>query len=283
MQCIKANTDQKGFTLVEMLIIAPFVLLVIGVLVVFLVVQTSDTLRQAQRNTMAYEVQNALNSIESDTTYATSFNTVLAASELTSISGVVPQGPGAEFDPNFFASAELTHSADEAIIIKAPATTASPLSATRTLVYLDKPDATCSSDTINNNDVAQVLYVYFVKNNILWRRTIMVKTSASACSGYSIWQKSSCPEAYVTSTYSSVCKVSDEKLTENISKVSVQYYQHANSTTALTTSGGYYTWKATSPPQSISVSITTSSSGDVEPITFTSSLRVSSVNIRTSW
>ena len=55
-----------GFTLVEMLIIAPIVILVIGVFVSAIVNMTGEVLSVRGANALTYNVQNALNTIDAD-------------------------------------------------------------------------------------------------------------------------------------------------------------------------------------------------------------------------
>ena len=57
---------KKGFTLVEMLIIAPIVVLVIGIFVSAIVSMTGDVLSVRSVNNMTYNIQNALDTVSAD-------------------------------------------------------------------------------------------------------------------------------------------------------------------------------------------------------------------------
>lgn len=285
MRCTQTKSTQKGFTLIEMLVIAPIVVLLISALVVFLVNLTGETLRITARNTMAYEVDNALASIEADATKAISFQSSLQNSAFgvsaSNFPLYTPQGYN-DLTTGWTTGPDLTQNG-KALIIKAPATSTNPLSTTRSLVYLAQPDATCDSATITANDVYSVAHVYFVKNQVLYRRTILGNTRAGICNGASTWQRPSCSQANVAS-YPSVCKAADEELVHNVSQMSISYYTSTTGTSPITA----YTWSnsdatASQRPVSIQVSITTkqnTGTASTNLPSFTGSLRVSSINIR---
>ena len=60
------TASQPGFTLVEMLVVAPIVILVVGGIVALLIALVGDVLIARERNSMAYNTQDALNLIEQD-------------------------------------------------------------------------------------------------------------------------------------------------------------------------------------------------------------------------
>lgn len=270
MQCLQINKRSQGFTLVEMLVVAPFIILLIGVVIVFVVNLTGDGLKTREKNSQAFDVQNALNSIEDDATFATAFlsQTVEGANAAYTIS--TPQGS------NDDASGYAT-SANGPLLIAAPATTTNPFDSARQLVYLNEPDATCNSSTLVTNTPYSVLYVYFVRDGTLWRRSIMgALGSYSLCNGPS-WQQASCSPADVASgSYSTLCKAEDSELVNDISSFSVQYFTSASSSTPLSS----YNWSTANSPIAIKVTINTSKQVAGSAVTFTGSLRVASTNIR---
>src|SRR3954469_24566042 len=68
-----SKSRSRGFTLIEVLIIAPIVVLVIGGFVALIMAMVGDVLLTRDQNVMAYETQDALDRIEQDTRIGTQF------------------------------------------------------------------------------------------------------------------------------------------------------------------------------------------------------------------
>ncbi len=274
MQSI-ATSRERGFTLIEMLIIAPLVILLIGSFVVFIVSLTGGGLRSRDQNVMAYDVQNALNTIEDDATFATAFVSQTATTQFTEGFASYQYFPIATPQGSNDDATNYTTSANGPLLIAAAATTTTPLSTSKQLVYLNTPDSSCSAGTLVTNNPYEVLYVYFVRDGSLWRRVIMGNTSVySLCNGPA-WQKASCSTDDISS-YPSVCGAEDSKLLENISTFSVSYYNSASGTSPVSA----YTWAKDDSPKAINVTITASKTIAGQSVSFSGSLRVASVNIR---
>lgn len=196
-----------GFTLIELLVIAPIAILVITGFVAVMINLVGDVLITQQRNTAAYETQDGLDQLEQDIRLST---TILdTTGSLTS-----PYGSNSGTGP-FTASSTLDGSSDgPALILSTYATTANPLSSSRTLVYTNQPTGSCASPYTSNTPLAYTI-VYFVKNGSLWRRTI-VPTGTTLCNGPA-WQKSSCQPGQT-------CPTLDRQVVSNVSSVNVTYY-----------------------------------------------------------
>lgn len=69
----RTRAFSNGFTLVELLVVAPIVLLVIAGLVVAMVSMVGDSLAANGRASVAYNMQDALDRIEQDARIATNF------------------------------------------------------------------------------------------------------------------------------------------------------------------------------------------------------------------
>lgn len=67
------NTQQSGFTLVEILVIAPVVILVLAGMVGAIVLSTGSAMRSSARSQLQYEVLSALDRIEADVKLSKSF------------------------------------------------------------------------------------------------------------------------------------------------------------------------------------------------------------------
>src|SRR6185437_11905407 len=88
------NKEQKGFTIVELLVIAPIVILTIGAFVTVIVNMTGDVLAARTSTLLAYNVQNALNKINADVNLSSTFlaQTNLTEGVTTTIPLSAPQG-----------------------------------------------------------------------------------------------------------------------------------------------------------------------------------------------
>jgi len=215
-----------AFTIVEILIIAPIVILVIGIFVSAIVSMTGEVLVTRASNALAYKTQDALNLIQQDVKLS---NAYLATN---SVSLVSPQGY--DNGTENFKNASATNGA--MLILDTYATTSNPLTSTRDLVYLaDEPNA-CNSAQVNQNTPLMINIVYFVKDNTLWRRIVMPSDYATiGCVNGSAgvpWQQPSCAPA-VSDVF---CKTQDMRLVDGISSdgFSISYYPSSSSINADT-------------------------------------------------
>jgi hypothetical protein len=218
---------QQGFTLIEMLVIAPIVVLAIGAFLTVIISMTGEVLSSRGANTLAYNVQDALNRIDQDVKLSTTF---LATNNITLTAG---EAQGYNNDATNFTN--VGGSSGTSLILNSLATNDNPTSLTSGLVYqTDKPNA-CASDRVQDNTPMSINIVYFVKDNTLWRRTIMPSNYAVGTSVYcsTPWQQPSCAPGY-TAVF---CKTNDIKLVEGVGSTgfSVQYYTSASSTSANAT------------------------------------------------
>ncbi len=213
---------KAGFTIVEMLVIAPIVILTIGAFITVIVSMTGEVLSTRSSNVLAYDIQNALNRIEEDIRASTTY---LAANSITPL--VSPQG----YDNAIADFANVDDSVTpkgNMLILKTFVTTGNPLSPTSGPVYLANQPNACGS-TQNQNTPMMMNIVYFVKNNALWRRSIMPADYLTAgCS--TPWQQPSC----TTVPASGFCKAQDVKLIDGIdaSNFTVEYFDKASDTVA---------------------------------------------------
>lgn len=203
---------KSGFTLVEMMVIAPIVILLIGTFIFAIVQLTGDSLADRGKSMLLNSIQSSLKEMEDDTRSSAAFLST------NNVPLVTPQG----YD-NGIQNFTNTSATNDALILNAFATTESPASPTRGLVYLANMPNACGSANINQNQVMTSNIVYFVKNNTLWRRTLLVNNYASKdCSGTTIWQRPSCAPG-ITGT---MCETQDEKLVTGIPNggFTVNYY-----------------------------------------------------------
>lgn len=216
----KVSTLAKsGFTIVELLVIAPVVLLTIGAFITVIVNMTGDVLASRASNLLAYNIQDALNRIEDDVKLSATF---LAENSIDLTS---PQG----YDDGTAIFENVDTTTGNMLVLNTLATTANPLSTTSGLVYLTNLPNACTSTQVNQNTPMTFNVVYFVKNSTLWRRTIMPANYLTAgC--VAPWQQPSC----APTVSGAFCKTQDIKLVENVttSDFVVQYFDTADATIA---------------------------------------------------
>lgn len=223
---------KDGFTIVEMLVIAPIVILTIGAFITVIVNMTGEVLATRSANVLAYDIQDALARIEEDVKLSTTFLAQTNISPLTS-----PQGIGNDSTP--FQNVDTTNG--DALVLNTLATTGNPLLNTSSLIYLiNKPNA-CSSTLLTQNNPMATNIVYFVKTDngvsSLWRR--MISTADYTTAGCSApWQQPSCNPTYMTTNpgSSTFCKTQDIKLVDyvNPSDFSIEYFSTPDATLANT-------------------------------------------------
>lgn len=233
------HSSQKGFTLIEMIIIAPIVILTIGAFISVIVNMTGDVLAARGSNVLSYDIQDTLNRIEQDVKLSTGF---LATNNISFDSVNNPQG----FDgttSNFYnvntVDSDPSTSDGNILILNELATTANPLTLGNGLIYLNNTPNSCSTNAaqVNQNTPMTMNVIYFIKSGSLWRRTAMpvdYLTSGATTAGCSKvpWQQPSCSPGY-SSTF---CKTEDIKLVDvsSINDFTIQYFNGASTNTANT-------------------------------------------------
>lgn len=217
-----------GFTLVEVLLIAPMAMLVLATFVYLLSTLVGDVLIQRERNMMTYSLQDAADKIENDIKLAVKF----------------PSATGTLVSPQGVNGGTGAFTSDTALILSTLGTTKRPPDPSRDLSFsqVKDPDL-CGTNLQYRNEIIKVTVVYFLNGGKLWRRTI-VPTSPLPCPGLEPWQQNSCP---VNST-GSICKVSDILVATDISAMTLGYRNTANSAESYSASDAttYATVKLTS-------------------------------------
>lgn len=221
---------QEGFTLIEMMVIAPIVILAIGAFLTVIISMTGEVIASRSANAMTYNIQDALNRIEQDVQLSATFlatnNVTLTASE----------AQGYNDDATNFTNVGGT--SGTSLILNMVATTQNPLSSTSEFIFLkDQPNA--CGDPYDNIPLTYNI-VYFVKDNALWRRVIMpsqyANTTSYACA--SAWQRPSCSPNYMAAQSGTVfCKTSDSKLVEGVASdgFTLEYFTGSNGSSPSTT------------------------------------------------
>lgn len=214
------RSKSAGFTLVEILVIAPIVILVIGAFVGVTLAMTGEVLTTRANDTLLYTVQDSLDRMATDIQGSNNF---LSTNNVTLTS---PQG--SDNGTASFVNVGGTNGPE--LILDSTATTANPNLLTSQPVYMQNSPNACASSAIQQNATLHYNIVYFVSNNTLYRRIISNSNFLSA--GCSVpWQRPTC----ATGTSGTLCKTNDEVLINNVSSISLQigYYASPNDSTAI--------------------------------------------------
>lgn len=262
---------QSGFTLIEVLIITPMVLLIIASFVVVIVNLTGDALSNREQLVQARDTQAALDRIEQDIRLSTRF---LAQNRVTLSS---PQG----YDDNTSAFTNVGSNGN-ALILQSFTTDANPIDSTRNLVFLTNSPNACGSVLESSNAPYYVNIVYFVKNNSLYRRVLATDNPVPApCT--TPWQQTTCSAGL---TNGGTCKSEDTLLASGVSNIAIDYYTGANSTTPIADASSTSLSVAQrdavlATTASVRVSLTITKTAAGRDITYTGATRVARLNSST--
>jgi hypothetical protein len=219
---MRFSSTSRGFTLVEVLIIAPIVILAVSGFVALMISMTADVLLTRDQNNMTYETQDALDLIEQDTRLSTQF--LVTTKALPS-----PQGS----NDNFTGTAAFTN-ANSTLIMGALATDKNPADPERQMVvYAGQPNPCGTLQAYNRPFLSKV--VYFLKDGSLWRRVVLPDYNTSSTLNDSTvcsapWQRNTCSPGYGGSTR---CQTNDSEIMQNVDTFDIKYYDSPKSTTPL--------------------------------------------------
>lgn len=236
------RNNSSGFTIVELLVVAPIVILVIGGFIGAIIAMTGNVLVTRSANQLVYNIQDALDRIESDVRISGGF--------LTTITGFSYDNPS--------------------LILNSYATTNNPASSALNIVYRSLSADSCSSPT----DPLMLNTVYFVSDNKLWRRIVVpddfsagifCDATTNSVTSTSVWQKPSCATA--------ACISKDMLLVDGATSliIDIKYYSPSEPNNFLTTP---------QPDANSGVVVTITADGSAAGRTFTESgtIRATSPN-----
>ncbi len=175
MQRMSTN-KQQGFTLIEVAVVAPIMILVAISIIAILIILVSSTVQPNARSLIMQQEEKALDVIESD------INNSYAYISSTSSYGFLSTLPA-----NFADSASSDYSSPPSgttvIALKTFNQIIDSTDSSRTKVLpAFKDTASCSNTTdLSASNIAPIVVVYYVKNNTLYRRTLVDTTNPSTC------------------------------------------------------------------------------------------------------
>jgi type II secretory pathway pseudopilin PulG len=281
------NQEQKGFTLVEMLVVAPIVILAIGAFLTVIISMTGEVLASRASNNLSYNVQDALNRIEQDVKMSNNFlatnNVTLDPTNTTTTN----HNQGYNDDATAFTS--IGGASGTSLILNMIATTTNPISANSSYVFLKNKPNDCSAPQGNVPFTYNV--VYFQKDGTLYRRVIMptnyTDTTNIVCA--LPWQQPSCSPTFMNAQSSSVfCKTNDIALVSGPAGLTfnLQYFNGENTTNvngpASTTSDPVARGVALQSATTVGVSIDAQQTASGRPIERAAILRVSRLDSNAS-
>lgn len=212
--------NSKGFTLVEMMVVAPTLILIIGIFIAAIISITGSVMASRGANKLTYDIQDALTRIEGDVKVSSAFLTT------NSVTLTSPQG----YDDNTQAFQYNDPTNGPELILSIFATTSNPLTSTQNIVYKSGLPYACNDPQVNKNPPLVMNVVYFVKSNNgtkqLWRRVLAQSDYATVgCVSGSIaapWQQPTCAPTQT----GSICKTNDELLADlgATGSISISYF-----------------------------------------------------------
>lgn len=267
-------SKERGFTLVEVAIVAPIlVLVVLGVLALLITLVTNNSIEIA-RNSLISETRGAFSTIEAD-----------VGSSSTFIPGSLPANfiDNSPRPQNFTYKSQGTDSNNAAspnlrglfvqgynqVIDPDPSNASSQ---TRTIPAYKKGADPCNVSINTDLDNAMPIAVmYWVEKGDLYRRTIIDKDTGTTQLCGDPLVKQSCPS---DSAYPSPCTIIDTKLMSNVTKFYIDYYLNPNSSSPI---ANVYATPSTTIDQAKSIQITIEATkyASGQPVSYSSSLRIS--------
>lgn len=201
----------SGFTLVEMLIIAPIILLTIAAFIGIIITLTGEALVARSSNSLAHDTQEALNMMEEDIRLSSAF---LATNKWT-----ISSPYGYNNATQGFTNASST--TGTMLILNMVAT--SQTGSGRVPVWrADQPNA-CSASNVSQNATMTINVIYFVKDSTLFRRILTPPYYSDACTTPA--QVATCHPSV-----SSGCQVRDTRVLDNVGNFAIQYFSTAATT-----------------------------------------------------
>lgn len=197
-------SKSSGLTLVEVLIVAPIVVIVIGIFISTIVYLTGDVISSRVSNNQSYMIQDALDRIEQDVKLSTQF---LATNSIT------PLQTGQGYDDGTQSFDNVSGSTKPMLILNMFGISKPPLDNSRNILYIPNTPNSCASGMVDQNTALMFNIIYFIKNNTLVRRVIADQNYLTNCdpstqTAVTPWQLPSCTPGYSAA----FCKTNDEIL-----------------------------------------------------------------------
>lgn len=199
---------ESGFTLIEVLIMSPIIMVTIVLLMSYLFSQYGQLTQQGALINLQTEAQNIIFSMQDDLFFAHSFESDMNTNLVDTYK---PTGGW------------KSNTTPPTLIISDIALTTNRRNANRKPVYINTLGCTPQS-TLEQNDELIENTVYFVSGSKLYKRIITAPSTLSICG--TPYQKQTCPSTNTTPT----CPA-DRLITDKLYSFGVTYYDTDNNTT----------------------------------------------------
>jgi competence protein ComGC len=199
--------NERGFTLLEILIMSPIVMLTIVIIISYLFNQYGQLIQQGSQLNLNVEAQNITFSMQDDLFFANAYTSGIN-------SGLVDA-----YQPTGGWKAAST---PQTLIVSVPAETANHRSASRQPVYINTLG--CEASVLTDNSPLYNNVIYFVSGTNLYKRYITAPSTMNTCG--TSYQKQTCPSSNATSS----CPA-DRLLSDKLSSFTVTYYDTSNTVT----------------------------------------------------
>jgi len=194
-----------GFTLIEVLIISPIMMVTIIITMTFLFNQYGQLTQQGAQVNLNVEAQNIAFGMQDDIFFASAFN--------QSINDNLA-------DPFQPSGGWKYNSTPQTLILSTRASTAHPRNENRQVVYIDTAGCPSEDNSVLYNNV-----IYFASGTNLYKRTLTAPTGLSTCG--TSYQKQNCPAASATAA----CPA-DRLLSDKLQSFTLTYYDTSNNVVA---------------------------------------------------
>lgn len=176
MTAINDRNRQTGFTLLEVVVIMPIMILTVAVLVAFLITVYGNLLSKNVSLQLAAEAQSALFSMRDDMFYAVRF---ASTNQNDTTDANAPSGGWNAVTQNSLIVYEAAYTAPREI-------------ANRQLVYKKDTPNPCNGTEIGQNQYSTNTLIYFVSGGTLYRRVLVPDQTRNCLSTYRL---QTCPSA----------------------------------------------------------------------------------------
>lgn len=240
---MRISANQHGYSLVELLIIGPILMITIVMTMSFLFSQYGQLTEQGALINLRTEAQTITFAMQDDVFFAANFG----QTKNTNLDD--PYAPSGGWSYN---------TSPPTLIISSAALTDDRRSDDRDLVYINS--AGCDASVIEENDILYNNIIYFVEGTTLYKRVLSAPANMSLCGTPHLDQ--TCPAANASNS----CQA-DIVMTDKLDEFEITYYTADNTVT-------------TNPElaEKIKVDITLTDTAFAEEVTASSSLTMKRLN-----
>ena len=239
--------NQRGFTLVEIAVIAPMMILIALAIVAVLVTLVSSTVAPNAKGLLMQQQERAFDAIENDINNSSALISSLPANFSDSVASDYASPPTGTIVLRIQGYDQIQNPNDTTGTKVIPAF---------------KDTAACSNITdLNATNIAPVVVIYFVRNNTLYRRTLIEDVASSTC-GTKLAKETGCSSGSCTPDIQLVQG-------DSIKTFSVTYY---------TTITGNVTTSDPTAAKSAKITITSTLDAGGDTIEYTANIRAARLN-----